>query len=738
MRRALLLLLVTLPAAAKGLPPPSRIDVWKSINNQQRLRMEWDGLPDATPIKLPDGSTEPARAPWPFLLHIVEEDSPGNDKIKRNIFVDTRFALLTRAVKPVKISPVKAAELQYMFSVKVKDPCIVVFKRDFSVVGALSTKKDFTADRCLKLMVKAGDDAYVESVGKYVSQYVKILAQEEKLWKQEAKIEDLTDRAAKKSPADMKKILKEVEQLDKQLEADRETLSEKEQELKDSLRIKPDEEEALPTTVGKGRKKRKVTPEEKEAIKAYREFGRDKNPFVRAAAVEDLGTLDSPVIVDVILKGANDTDPRVVTAAGKALSRMKSAESLEANVGGLVSGNERAKTACAVALTEIKHPAAVTGLMALASSGNDALRGAVYEALGKQGDKAAVALLARGMSDRVPALRVVAATALGEIRSPEGAEPLLQALDSPDWSLQKASIEALGKVRVKKSIEPLLVLFEKQEGLLKEVLYKSLVSITGQDYKYRETHWRSWWDKYGKGFTLPTERDLEKQRLLAEKALEGYAKARKYHKIVTLSRKMVFVIDISASMKDKIVIPPSAPESVREEFPDRVKMEIAKKEMIELIATLDKHVWFNIITFAGKVKPWKGDLVRATGGSRNGAIKFVSKLKPLEASGGGRKRSGGDVQKTNTYAAMMAAFGLADQKIPDWKARSRVDTIFLVTDGVPTSGEITETPKLIAALTELNRTRGIVIHVICFDKETGKQMSRLATLNGGKYVLRGF
>ncbi|MFQ5843800.1 MAG: hypothetical protein ACE5JG_02310, partial [Planctomycetota bacterium] len=337
-----------------------------------------------------------------------------------------------------------------------------------------------------------------------------------------------------------------------------------------------------------------------------------------------------------------------------------------------------------------------------------------------------------------PPRRGVPPRARAPLRTAEAAEPLLEAIHSPDWSLQKAAIEALGRVRVKKSIEPILTMFEREEGLLKEVLYQALVAISGQDFKYRESLWRRWWDRYGEGFQLPTEQDLERQRMLAEKALDGYAKARKYHKIKTLSRKMVFVIDISASMADKIVIPSDAPESVRKEFPSRVKMEIAKNELIELLASLDQNVWFNIITFAGKVKPWKKTLVRATGGSRNGAIKYAAKLEPLRASGGGRKRSSGEVQKTNTYGALLEAFGLADSKVPDWKARSRVDTIFLVTDGVPTIGEITEPPKLIDAITELNRTRGVVIHVICFDKETGQQMARLATRNGGKYVLRGF
>ena len=83
-------------------------------------------------------------------------------------------------------------------------------------------------------------------------------------------------------------------------------------------------------------------------------------------------------------------------------------------------------------------------------------------------------------------------------------------------------------------------------------------------------------------------------------------------------------------------------------------------------------------------------------------------------------------------------FGMADKKVPDWKARTKVDTIFLVTDGAPTAGAIVEMRKLVDAINEINRTRGIVIHVICFDKEALKRMRPLADESGGQIVVRGF
>ena len=104
-----------------------------------------------------------------------------------------------------------------------------------------------------------------------------------------------------------------------------------------------------------------------------------------------------------------------------------------------------------------------------------------------------------------------------------------------------------------------------------------------------------------------------------------------------------------------------------------------------------------------------------------------------------RKRAGsGEGTKTNTYAAIMAAFGLQDAEVPNWKARTKVDTIFLVTDGVPTTGKITDISKLVETVTDFNRTRGVVIHVIVFSRQEAVKLGPLAEQNGGQCVIRGW
>ena len=46
--------------------------------------------------------------------------------------------------------------------------------------------------------------------------------------------------------------------------------------------------------------------------------------------------------------------------------------------------------------------------------------------------------------------------------------------------------------------------------------------------------------------------------------------------------------------------------------------------------------------------------------------------------------------------------------------------------------------KLIDTITEMNRGKGVVIHVITFSKEEGQKLRGLAERNGGQCVVRGW
>ncbi|MHC4974637.1 MAG: HEAT repeat domain-containing protein [Planctomycetota bacterium] len=749
MRLSLLLVLLSLsPVFAQGMPRASEADAWESLYNKKRLRMTWELPPSYAPTKLPDGTEEPPRAPWPFLIYVHENDATkAYERLRKNILNDTRFVVACQAVRPIEIRPDQVISLPYLSGVQgIRDPTLIVLDRDFNVVGSIHRPKEFEAKLFFPLLIKAANREYKIPLPKYVGKFIKLLHEGEKLWKEGREIDHIRSKAVeaieKGDQPKAKKLDAQADAREAALENARAELSERVQAVRDSLVLKGANKQALPTAE-KG--KPALTPAEREAIRTYRTFARNKNPVVRAAAVEDLGSIDSAAIVDTILIAANDTDRRVVDAAGRALGMMKSPEALQAMHAGLASSKARVRLAALLGFARVRarHAPAVPRLVESLRKGDEETRRAAIRALENQGDLEATDALVAALQDKRPGLRVMAAHALGRLEATGAVAALVACLVAPDWPLRKAAAEALGRIRAKESIAPLLLRLEQEEGLQKEVVLKALVAITGQDFRYRVENWRRWWDRYGEGFEVPSKLAIADAKKRAARALEGYAKPdkRRYHKIETLSRRMVFVVDISASMQNKIVLPPGLPPEREKEFESRVKIDIAKKELIDVLAGLDKHVHFNIITFAGEAKAWQKRLVPGT--RRNAAIKFVSRLEPMKAdkqSGKRGKISGDDErQKTNTYAALMAAFGLSDEPVPNWTARgSRPDTIFLVTDGLPTTGRIVDVDKLVNTVTELNRTRNAVIHVIVFDKDAVRKLKPLAERNGGQCLLRGY
>ena len=340
MRWTFALLLLASAAFAQGMPPFARVDSWTSPHNQKRLRLEWEVLPPYKPTKLPDGSEEPPKAPWPFVLYVYQNPTKESAKLDEKVFMDTRFILACRAVRAIKIKPAQAVDIPYLAQVTgIKDPTLVFVDRDFKVRGSLNSLNEFTDSKVLPEMENLVAETYDGKLGAYCARYVKLIQEGEKLWKLETQMDQLREKAAKADPGKSKEYDAEADAIEKDLVPAMEALTEEEVRIQDSLALKKEAEEALPTAVGSGKNRRKLTPQELEALEAFRDFKRDENPVVRAAAVEDLGAIDSAVMVEAILSAANDTDGRVAEAAGKALGRMKSDESLEAMLQGLSAGN---------------------------------------------------------------------------------------------------------------------------------------------------------------------------------------------------------------------------------------------------------------------------------------------------------------------------------------------------------------------------------------------------------------
>jgi len=64
-----------------------------------------------------------------------------------------------------------------------------------------------------------------------------------------------------------------------------------------------------------------------------------------------------------------------------------------------------------------------------------------------------------------------------------------------------------------------------------------------------------------------------------------------------------------------------------------------------------------------------------------------------------------------------------------------VDTIFLLSDGVPGLGKFVTTPDILRAVRRENQIRRIMIHCVAIGTES-ELLRQLAAENGGRYVRR--
>ena len=102
---------------------------------------------------------------------------------------------------------------------------------------------------------------------------------------------------------------------------------------------------------------------------------------------------------------------------------------------------------------------------------------------------------------------------------------------------------------------------------------------------------------------------------------------------------------------------------------------------------MDLGSLYNIVTFSSDAAPWQKEVGELTEESLAEAVEYVRGLR----AGGG----------TNIYRAL--EYGFEDP---------RVDTIFLLSDGEPSMGPITDPYSIRQTVADWNKHRGITIHCI--------------------------
>jgi hypothetical protein len=136
------------------------------------------------------------------------------------------------------------------------------------------------------------------------------------------------------------------------------------------------------------------------------------------------------------------------------------------------------------------------------------------------------------------------------------------------------------------------------------------------------------------------------------------------------------------------------------------RMEQATKELSRVLSQLGPSAQINMIFFDDRIEPW-----------HKGLVPLKANLKEAQAIVGRVVPRG----QTNIFDSLEFAF-----------THKEADTIYLLSDGDPTSGRIIDQDDILREIRRINRLRQVVIHTISFG--ASPFLKRLAEQNGGQYV----
>ncbi len=476
----------------------------------------------------------------------------------------------------------------------------------------------------------------------------------------------------------------------------------------------------------------------REFKKYYKKF---KETPQRYEAILSLEDADTASVVKVLLPVLKDKEQELVDAAVRVLGSFKARTAIDALF---------------VALAEEKKEEVRVGLLrAIAVGGykgdsealteclidkNWDVRRRAIQALAARKQASAMPTIATLVTDREPAVRCAAFEALSSMRDPAVIDLAIKGLNDEVWQVRSSAAAALYENRAKRAIEPLIQRMESESGRLQQDYSKALGEITSKMFGLNTEGWRTWWDNIKDRFEIPTDEQLAKAKAKRAEnaALYKPGSTTTYHGIDTPSRSVLFIIDVSGSMENQVV------EKERFEdgdYPSMQRIDICKTELQRTIEGLEPYVKINILAFATKVRTWKKKLVPCNVLNKKSAMDWVGRLTSI---GGNSKEdlaiagltgaANLEAGKTNTFGVLMKALGAAGRGTKDKHYEVEVDTIFFLSDGRPTVGELVDPDDILREVRSSNDLRKVVIHTIAIGEFQKDFMKTLARENGGVFV----
>lgn len=295
------------------------------------------------------------------------------------------------------------------------------------------------------------------------------------------------------------------------------------------------------------------------------------------------------------------------------------------------------------------------------------------QALGRAAGPEASARVLRAAEHTDRRIRLAAADVLPVLVRDAKTDATVRKLLGDDAALVRyAMLMALGEAKALHFVPQISERLADDHLRVRKTALDVLKRMTGKDFGFDQGAWRRWHEqKNGEG-------------------KPGTPTVVSYHGVPIWSDRLAFILDRSGSMRW-----PSDPGVT-------TRMAVAQAELQRVLGLLPKRTLFNVLAFDSDVYAWrKAEAVAEP--------KSIAKAQRWTAKQKAERRA-----FTNTY-------GVLERTLLQ---NPRIDTIYLLSDGIPEWGDIMSREGLLAAVRDWNRYRRITINTFAITH---------LSMNPGKY-----
>lgn len=233
------------------------------------------------------------------------------------------------------------------------------------------------------------------------------------------------------------------------------------------------------------------------------------------------------------------------------------------------------------------------------------------------------------------------------------------------WQVRLALAEALQAYRHKDAVDLLIAMLGDKRTRVRERAAKSLTRLTAEPFGVSQKRWVRWRKEQGASIRFPP-REISRKSPFRKKG-HKYAH-RGYYGLQVASNHLIFVLDKSDSMFYGL-------------------FDGVVEEMQAHLSSAGPTTKFNVVEFAEKPTIWKPKLVPANAANLRSAVQFLHRAKPYGP--------------TNVIDALRLAM-----RTPE------LDSIVLLSDGLPNRGDPGEPGGILRAVESENRDKRIAIHTV--------------------------